>query len=106
MPSIRVRPRAAERIASMKKKIQRTAEGRPALDGGDGSSKALSCKEREVMRCFASGMTSNATSAELGVSPHTVDTYARRIYAKFGVHSRAAAVAIFVQSNARLPPAV
>ena len=72
----------------------------------DGILKVLSAKEREVMRCFASGMTALSTAAELGVSPHTVDTYARRIYAKFGVHSRAAAVAIFVQSNARQPPAV
>lgn len=55
----------------------------------------LSQKERVVMRCFAFGMASNVTATELGVSPHTVDTYAKRIYAKFGVHSRAEAVFCF-----------
>lgn len=85
----------------MKKKIERSADGRSALEGGNNSCKALSRKEREVMRCFASGMTAYSTANELGVSPHTVDTYARRIYAKFGVHSRAAAVAFYIQSNVR-----
>ncbi len=91
----------------MKKKSQKTAYGRPTLDGReDDSCKVLSRKEREVMRCFASGMTTYATASELGVSPHSVDTYARRIYTKFGVHSRAAAVAIYVQSNISQPPSM
>ena len=90
----------------MKKKKQATQARRPGLKEGGDVCKVLSRKEREVMRCFASGMTINAIATELCVSPHTVDTYARRIYAKFGVHSRAAAVAIFVRSNVRQPPAV
>ena len=49
----------------------------------DGILKVLSAKEREVMRCFASGMTALSTAAELGVSPHTVDTYLRQIRSPF-----------------------
>ena len=46
-------------------------------------------------------MTCKLIAKELGVSPHTIDTYIRRIYAKFGVHSRSAAVLRFVKC--RLP---
>ena len=90
----------------MRKKKRTTQVRHPALKVGDGVCKALSRKEREVMRCFVSGLTAYSTAVELGVSPHTVDTYVRRIYAKFGVHSRAAAVAIYVQSNVSQPPSM
>ncbi len=90
----------------MKQEKQITKVSCPALKEGGDVCKALSHKEREVMRCFVSGLTAYSTAVELGVSPHTIDTYARRIYAKFGVHSRAAAVAIYVQSNISQPSSV
>ena len=57
MPSIRVRPRAAERIERMREKRQATKRTLSRFEGGDGFFKGLSKKEREVMRCFASGMS-------------------------------------------------
>ena len=81
-----------------------TGAKRSASKDGEAVGKALSRKEREVMRCFASGMTIYTAANELGVSPHTVDTYARRIYGKFRVHSRAAAVAVYLRQSACRPP--
>lgn len=51
-----------------------------------------SARETEVLRLVARGHTTDEVAKELGVSPHTVQTFVRRIYTKLQVGSRAEAV--------------
>ena len=53
----------------------------------------LTARESEIARLVAKGLTNKQIAATLGISIWTVSTYLRRIYAKIGVHSRAAMVA-------------
>lgn len=52
----------------------------------------LSAREAEVLRLVARGYTADEVATALGVSPHTVQTFVRRIYTKLQVGSRAEAV--------------
>jgi DNA-binding CsgD family transcriptional regulator/tetratricopeptide (TPR) repeat protein len=54
---------------------------------------ALSPRERQVLRLLAEGHSDAEIAAALYISPHTVHTHVKRILAKLGVSSRAAAVA-------------
>jgi DNA-binding CsgD family transcriptional regulator len=49
---------------------------------------ALTPREREVCLRILSGYSSEAISAELGVSPHSVFTYRKRAYQKLGISSQ------------------
>ncbi|MFD9389299.1 response regulator transcription factor [Streptomyces sp. NPDC060000] len=49
---------------------------------------ALSDREREVLACVLEGHTYHSAARLLGLSPHTVDTYMRRVRAKTGITNR------------------
>jgi DNA-binding CsgD family transcriptional regulator len=49
---------------------------------------ALSPREQEVLALLAGGSTYEAIARTLGLSPHTVDTYLRRLRAKTGSSNR------------------
>ncbi|WP_433654889.1 LuxR C-terminal-related transcriptional regulator [Nocardia sp. CA-128927] len=49
----------------------------------------LSGREEQVLRQIAHGLTHGQVAARLGISPHTVDTYVRRIRSKLGVGNKA-----------------
>lgn len=51
-----------------------------------------SARETEVLRLVARGHTVDEVAKALGVSPHTVQTFVRRIYTKLQVGTRAEAV--------------
>ncbi len=53
----------------------------------------LSASELRVLRYLPTNLTGPAIAGELWVSPNTVKTHLRNIYAKLGAHSRAEAVA-------------
>jgi LuxR family transcriptional regulator, activator of tox operons len=48
----------------------------------------LSSREAAVCSAFVQGMTADAAARALGVKPSTVETYAKRAFAKLGVNSR------------------
>jgi LuxR family transcriptional regulator, maltose regulon positive regulatory protein len=52
----------------------------------------LSGAELRVLRYLPSNLSRPEISAELFVSPNTVETHMRHIYAKLGVHRRSEAV--------------
>ncbi|MEM8918328.1 MAG: helix-turn-helix transcriptional regulator [Pseudomonadota bacterium] len=52
----------------------------------------LSKRESEVLQWLAFGKSFTDIATILGVQPATVDSYTRRIYAKFGVHNKIGAV--------------
>jgi DNA-binding NarL/FixJ family response regulator len=53
---------------------------------------ALSAREEQVLQLITRGYSHDEVAAELGVSNHTVLTFVRRIYLKFGVRTRAEAI--------------
>jgi DNA-binding CsgD family transcriptional regulator len=72
----------------------------------------LTPREREVARMVALGFTNATIASKLAVSPWTVSTHLRRIFAKLDVTTRAAMVAVIasteteglaVVAGARLP---
>ena len=53
----------------------------------------LSTRERDVLRLVADGLTIKEIAVQLDLSPHTIDNYIRRIYAKLHVNTLGGAVA-------------
>jgi len=49
----------------------------------------LSDREEQVLRQISWGLTHGQIATRLGISPHTVDTYVKRIRAKLGVGNKA-----------------
>jgi DNA-binding NarL/FixJ family response regulator len=49
----------------------------------------LSEREEQVIRHISRGLTHGQVARRLGISPHTVDTYVRRIRSKLGVGNKA-----------------
>jgi DNA-binding NarL/FixJ family response regulator len=49
----------------------------------------LSEREKQVLRHIASGLTHGQVARRLGISPHTVDTYVKRVRSKLGVGNKA-----------------
>ena len=52
----------------------------------------ISARELDVLKGFFDDENTAATASRLGLSPHTVQTYQRRLYRKLDVSSRSAAV--------------
>jgi DNA-binding CsgD family transcriptional regulator len=61
-------------------------------DRPDGSA-SLTRRELELLRLAADGLDGPGLAQKLSVSPSTVRTHFENIYAKLGVHNRAAAIA-------------
>jgi two-component system, NarL family, nitrate/nitrite response regulator NarL len=59
----------------------------------DSPAPALTDREMEVLRGFATGLSIPQLAAELYLAPSTVKTHTQRLYEKLGVSDRAAAVA-------------
>jgi DNA-binding CsgD family transcriptional regulator len=59
----------------------------------------LTPREREVARMVAQGLTNSAIAGKLALSPWTVSTHLRRIFAKLDVTTRAAMVAVIAAAD-------
>jgi DNA-binding CsgD family transcriptional regulator len=55
--------------------------------------KSLTATERMVSRLVAEGLTNGAVAKRLYISPHTVNTHLRHVFAKLGVSNRVALAA-------------
>jgi DNA-binding CsgD family transcriptional regulator len=64
----------------------------------------LSPREHEIARMVAKGFPNKMIARVLDISTWTVGTYLRRIFAKLGVSSRAAMVAVFLEAESLSPP--
>src|SRR5262249_4922420 len=64
------------------------------------NSTALSPREREIVRMVAGGHPNKVIADVLNISPWTVNTHLRRIFAKLGVSSRAALVSRLLEVRA------
>lgn len=67
---------------------------------------SLSSRELEIARMIASGHTNRTVAVVLDISPWTVSTHLRRVFAKLNVGSRAAMVARLVAEGVITPPGV
>ncbi len=57
---------------------------KPGRAGGGGTIDALTAREIQVLRLFASGLPTREVARSLGISPKTVETHRVRIYEKLG----------------------
>jgi DNA-binding NarL/FixJ family response regulator len=65
------------------------------LSGGDRAAEPfpeLTARERQVLELYATGLTTAAVAARLGLAAKTVTNHAAAVFAKLGVSSRAEAV--------------
>ena len=66
------------------------SEPKPArVDVDDIVERTLSARESQVLAHIARGLTHGQTATRLGISPHTVDTYVKRIRTKLGIGNKA-----------------
>jgi DNA-binding NarL/FixJ family response regulator len=62
---------------------------RPAIERPEPAGQQLSEREEQVLRQISRGLTHGQIATRLGISPHTVDTYVKRIRTKLGVGNKA-----------------
>lgn len=63
--------------------------GRPPAERPQSAGPHLSDREEQVLRQIACGLTHSQIATRLRISPHTVDTYVKRIRAKLGAGNKA-----------------
>ncbi len=63
---------------------------------------SLSPREKEVLDLVASGLDDDLIADVLSVSPHTVNSYMRRIFNKFGTNNRRTAIALASQHDIKI----
>jgi DNA-binding CsgD family transcriptional regulator len=71
----------------------RGSRGRPA-----GGWESLTATEQAVSLLVAEGLTNGAVARRMYISPHTVNTHLRHVFAKLGVSSRVALAAVVHRS--------
>lgn len=96
----------ALRTAVVEAKSPRSAPVRGRCGPATEESASLSQREEQVLHLISRGMTHHQTATSLGISPHTVDTYVKRIRAKLRLGNKAelARVAILRSMHAVNPP--
>ena len=62
----------------------------------------LSPREQQVLGLAASGLTDGQIAGILDISPHTVDSYVRRIFSKFNTDNRHTAIALASHHGIRI----
>jgi DNA-binding NarL/FixJ family response regulator len=69
----------------------------------DGAAAAplFSTRESEIVELIALGFENKQIAAQLGISQRTVRTHLERLYHDLQVHSRAAAVALWMNDHRR-----
>lgn len=66
----------------------------------------LSDRETQVLRQISRGLTHGQIATRLGISPHTVDTYVKRIRAKLGVGNKAELTRVALLGQSAAPGSV
>jgi DNA-binding NarL/FixJ family response regulator len=61
----------------------------PMVERADAPGGHLSDREEQVLQQISRGLTHGQIATRLGISPHTVDTYVKRIRAKLGAGNKA-----------------
>lgn len=85
-------PMASQIARLVVKRFQQQGRSRQELD-------TLTPRESEILEQVARGLQTKEISGLLGISERTIGSHLRNIYEKLHVHSRAAAVARFLQKR-------
>lgn len=80
---------AVRAVASGARVCPAGANDPPVVERTELSEFHLSEREEQVLRQISRGLTHGQIATRLGISPHTVDTYVKRIRAKLGVGNKA-----------------
>jgi DNA-binding NarL/FixJ family response regulator len=75
--------------ADLVRAVRAVTSGASVATRADTTGHQLSDREDQVLRQIARGLTHGQIATRLGISPHTVDTYVKRIRAKLGVGNKA-----------------
>lgn len=86
-------PMASQIARLVVKRFQQQGRIRQELD-------TLTTREAEILERISHGLQSKEIASELGISERTIGSHLRNIYEKLHVHSRAAAVARFLERRA------
>jgi DNA-binding NarL/FixJ family response regulator len=81
--------RAVRAVASGTRVYPDDCGGPPTVERCEVPGHDLSEREDQVLRQISQGLTHGQIATRLGISPHTVDTYVKRIRAKLGVGNKA-----------------
>ncbi|MFC0527559.1 helix-turn-helix transcriptional regulator [Phytohabitans kaempferiae] len=81
--------RAVRAITSGTRVCPEEWNGPPAVERTELPDHHLSEREEQVLGQISRGLTHGQIATRLGISPHTVDTYVKRIRAKLGVGNKA-----------------
>lgn len=81
--------RAVKTVASGTPVCAVSAVSQPTVERTHTPAYQLSGREEQVLRLIAHGITHEQIAIRLGISPHTVDTYVKRIRSKLGVGNKA-----------------
>ena len=77
--------------------VQAVRRRSPLLPGQDApAAGALSTRERDVMRLVAQGLPNDDIGRRLGLTEKTVKNHLQSVYVKLDVHSRAAALSVWL----------
>ena len=82
-------PEVARLENELKDKSEREIEMTEENNSPAEAEETISEREKDVIRCVASGKSNKEIAEELFISPHTVATHRRNINAKLGIHSSA-----------------
>lgn len=69
------------------------------MQSGTATLADLSPREREILAQLPGGATYRTIARRLGLSPHTVDTYLRRLRSKTGLANRTQLVVLALSAN-------
>jgi DNA-binding NarL/FixJ family response regulator len=72
-------------------------------NGGNGRTKTLSPREREILGLLSQGLSGEEVASQLFLSPETVRTHVRNAMGKLGAATRAHAVALVLQRGEIAP---
>lgn len=89
-----VPPHARRFLACLRPQLVELARG-----AREPSAPELTPRELDVVRLLADGATNRRIAGTLGIAASTVGSHVEHIYAKLGVSSRAAAVAVAARDN-------
>jgi DNA-binding NarL/FixJ family response regulator len=81
--------RAVKMVASGTPVCAASAASQPTVERTRTPGYQLSGREEQVLLLIAHGITHEQIAIRLGISPHTVDTYVKRIRSKLGVGNKA-----------------
>jgi DNA-binding NarL/FixJ family response regulator len=72
---------------------------RPSSSGSESVRRALTDREKQILRLVCDGLSNAEIAAQLAISPETVKSELKRIFRKIGVRNRTQAAGVLVREG-------